>query len=86
MLLAIAVLFALYATGFSKADNKPKYGLKTRRTPREVKKELTRLESTNQRNLDCPHRFGYLNTRKDKGVPEECVGCAELVKCMLPEE
>ncbi len=86
MLIAITVLYALYLTGFPKENNIQKHGLRTRRGQRISGKEVIRQESVNRENSGCAHKFGYLQTRKDGGVPEECVGCPELVKCLLPNE
>jgi len=86
MLVAIAVLFALYLTGYPKGNNKQKYGRIIRRGQRISGKEMIKQEPINQENSGCAHRFGYLKTRRDGGVPEECVGCPEIVKCLLPDE
>ena len=35
------------------------------------------------RQASCPHFVGYLKTRsKDSPVPDECLTCAALMKCM----
>jgi len=32
----------------------------------------------------CKHKFGYLSERpKSEGIPDECVMCENIVKCML---
>ena len=32
----------------------------------------------------CAHHFGYLSERRSKEkIPEECVVCEDLIKCML---
>jgi hypothetical protein len=31
----------------------------------------------------CPHRFGYLAKRlKDEPIPDECLSCSKLLKCL----
>lgn len=33
---------------------------------------------------ECPHHFGYLSRRpKDAPIPEECLTCRKMIKCML---
>lgn len=32
----------------------------------------------------CPHYFGYLSRRpKNASIPEECLTCQKMIKCML---
>lgn len=32
----------------------------------------------------CPYHFGYLGRRpKDAAIPEECLTCPKMIKCML---
>jgi hypothetical protein len=32
----------------------------------------------------CPHHFGYLANRpKNASIPQECLICSKIVKCML---
>ncbi len=34
--------------------------------------------------IQCTHHFGYLSQRpKKEGIPEECMVCERIVKCML---
>ncbi len=33
----------------------------------------------------CIYHFGYLGTRKEKGIPETCFACPKSVECMLFE-
>jgi len=89
MLIAIIVLFALYIT------NKQRERTNTRIIPKKMKynrvtsKNADSVESNNKANperFQCPHHFGFLKTRKDKGFPEECAGCENLVGCMFPRE
>ena len=35
---------------------------------------------------DCKHHFGYLNEKELKyQIPDECLTCTELIKCMTPK-
>jgi len=81
MLIAIIVLFALHLTRSQRETNKQKRLLKIQRAQRE---SIT--QETAKRNSDCPHKFGFLQTQKNKGIPEECAGCAKIIKCLLPDE
>lgn len=83
MIIAIAVLFVLYLSNAPK-QNSPKRCLsKMPKAQFTEEKESETIKTGNKENSNCPHDFGYLRNRKGKGVPEECVGCFELVKCML---
>jgi hypothetical protein len=86
MLIAIAVLFVLYLTGPQKDRDRQRKMPSPQIIQRGPKKAAIKIERANYGNSDCPHRFGYLSTRKQKSVPEECVGCMRVVKCLLPDE
>ena len=87
MLIAIAVLFVLYLTGPQRERQVDKKTMpRVKVVPRAPQKTAISADHVNQRNSDCPHRFGYLSARREKNVPEECVGCSRLVKCLLPDE
>ncbi|RLI45993.1 hypothetical protein DRO69_04100 [Candidatus Bathyarchaeota archaeon] len=41
-----------------------------------------KLEETNSKS--CPHHFGYLKTHaRDESLPDECLTCSKLLRCML---
>jgi hypothetical protein len=90
MLIAIMVLFALYITNKQKEKVNPRTLLKKAKsikgTTRNINPQESNDDKANLERFQCPHRFGFLKTRKDKGVPEECVGCEKLVSCMFPRE
>lgn len=86
MLIAIAVLFALCLTGLQRENNRQKPIIKAQRILKEPRRQTISQETVNQEKSDCPHKFGFLKTQKTRIVPEECMGCAVLVKCMLPDE
>jgi hypothetical protein len=89
MLIAIAVLFVLYLTGPQRErqiDKKTMSRVKVVPRARAPQKTTISADHVNQKNSDCPHRFGYLSARGEKNVPEECVGCARMIKCLLPDE
>ena len=44
----------------------------------EVKKVVKNAEAT-----ECKHHLGYLSTRAQKEIPEECLVCKDIVECML---
>lgn len=83
MLIAIAVLFVLYLSNVPKENSAKKHLSKTPKAQFTPEKESEPKKTDNKEHSNCPHNFGYLRTREGKGVPEECVGCFELVKCML---
>jgi hypothetical protein len=84
MLIAIAVLFVLYLSGPQR--DKQKNMARPQIIQREPKKATIKTEQIRSNSSGCPHKLGYLRTRKEKSVPEECVGCAKLVKCLLADE
>lgn len=46
-----------------------------------VKEELALADT---KTLGCTHHFGYLSKRSTKEkIPEECIVCGSIVKCML---
>jgi len=86
MSIAIIVLFILHLSSARKETNAEKHFSETRKTqlnPRKRAKEDDVSKTDNKETPECPHKFGYLRNRKGKSVPEECVGCAEVVKCLL---
>lgn len=54
---------------------------------KEAKKQLPKIKSVHQPSLEehkCPYHFGYLSQRsKNETIPEECIICEKIVKCML---
>jgi hypothetical protein len=90
MLIAIIVLFALYVTG--KQKEKPNHRILPKKTKnnigiiRNINPQESNEDKATPERFRCPHCFGFLRTRKDKGIPEECVGCEKLVRCMFPKE
>lgn len=88
MLIAIIVLFTLYTTKAPKETILKKRILRKTQLTKETTKNLNSQNLTNENTnsntkADCPHFFGYLKTTKEKGVPQECVGCTNLVECLV---
>jgi hypothetical protein len=90
MLVAIIVLFALYVTDKQKEKSSQRIPIKKTKGNKGIIRNINPQESNddeaNSERFRCPHHFGFLKTRKDKGVPEECAGCEKLVSCMFPRE
>ena len=86
MLVAIVVLFVLYLSNSPKENSVQKHLSNMSEAQNTQRKENKPTKILDEENRDCPHSFGYLRSRKEKGVPEECIGCFELVKCMLGED
>ena len=90
MLIAIIVLFALYFTDKQKEKTKPNILPDKAKSKKVVKRntspQTNGTDSTNPEGFECPHRFGFLRTRKNKAIPEECVGCEKRVGCMLSQD
>lgn len=92
MLVAILVLFALYLTGKQKErlnqgvvpENKETRRKKTR--SRNVSVAENSDNDAVVEGFKCQHHFGFLKTRKNKSIPDECAGCEKLVNCMLPKK
>lgn len=84
------VLFALYITNKQKERANPRILLKKAKSNKGITRNINPQESSddkaNPERFQCPHHFGFLKTRKDKGIPEECAGCEKLVGCMFPRE
>jgi biopolymer transport protein ExbD len=51
-----------------------------------VTKKKTATEQSSEGFQECVHNFGYLKTMpKTATVPNECSGCPNLVRCLLPD-
>lgn len=53
-----------------------------------VKAETTGIEPAQQLSSEthkCPYNFGYLSQQSIEEIPEECMTCAKIVKCMFSE-
>jgi hypothetical protein len=85
MLIAIAVLYALYLGGTQRERERRKSTARPQIIQRAPSKATVRTERVNHKNSDCPYKLGYLKARKTNNIPEECVACARLVKCLLPD-
>lgn len=50
-----------------------------------IAKELEKAEKTlAAQRVDCAYHLGYLSERSNReGIPEECMMCGQIVKCML---
>jgi hypothetical protein len=90
MLIAIAVLFALYVSSSRKEKMRQRIVLKktndNKTSARNANQPQSRYKDADPERPQCPHHFGFLKTRKDKDVPEECAGCERLLSCMFPRE
>jgi hypothetical protein len=85
MMIAIAVLFALFLGG-QRGENQKKektFGAQIVQSRRE--EAITNREQPNQEESNCPHSFGYLRTLRRKNVPEECLGCSKLAECLFSD-
>jgi len=51
-----------------------------------VSKGLEKAEETlTAQRVDCAYPLGYLSEPSNmEGIPEECMVCGQIVKCMLP--
>ena len=89
MLVAIVVLFALYATSTPKAGSTGKPVLRRVTNTKRITNSADKQDMNpklRSKQPNCAHFLGYLKTRKEKNVPEECVGCATVVRCLLLED
>ena len=59
---------------------------KPNKTTQIAKKKLV-AEQPPEGFQECTHQFGYLkNMPKNATVPNECLGCPKLVRCLFPKE
>jgi hypothetical protein len=89
MLIAIAVLFALYISSPKKENtNKNRITkLQKLQKPQTTPQNKPNPQKTNNtQNPNCPHSFGYLRTQKNKNIPQECTCCDILVKCLISND
>ena len=90
MLIAIMVLFALYITTKQKETSNTRIIPRKMKSNREMPRNIDPMESSafrvDPKKFQCPHHFGFLKTRRNKDIPEECAGCKRLVDCMLSRE
>jgi hypothetical protein len=89
MLTAIIVLFALYATSRQKEAKPINFPGKANINKGGRRNMITQTKSSNDtkpREFQCPHRFGFLRTRKIKEIPEECADCEKRVSCMFSQD
>jgi hypothetical protein len=63
-------------------DLKPEIDTETE--PLETKPKLKDKKAESQPAGSCAHHFGYLSEQsRNENIPDECVMCANIVKCML---
>ena len=85
LLVAIVVLFVLYEGGTRRRESRRKNSVRAQIIRRVPNKARVRTEQVNRKISDCPYRFGYLKASEIKNIPEKCVGCGKLVKCVSPD-
>jgi hypothetical protein len=84
MLVAILALFGLYLSKTSKENSHRNTLVKKNRiNGNSGTSSDGRGKRTREAKSGCPHSFGFLGTRGQKGVPEECQGCDKLVECLV---
>jgi hypothetical protein len=68
--------------GEPSVDSKPDIGTETE--PLETKSKLKGKKAEPQPTSPCSQHFGYLSERsRNETIPDECVMCQNIVKCML---
>jgi hypothetical protein len=68
--------------GEPSVDSKADIGTETE--PSETKPKLKDKKAEPQPTSPCSQHFGYLSERsRNEKIPDECVMCANIVKCML---
>lgn len=76
---------ALEAPGEEEREVKPQIKtLGERAGPKVV--EEKKAEEKKVASVECSHRFGYLREKpKDAPIPEECLTCPMMLKCLLQQ-
>jgi hypothetical protein len=68
--------------GEPSVDSKPDIGTETE--PSEIKPKLKDKKVEPQPTSPCAYHFGYLSERsRNEKIPDDCVMCEKIVKCML---
>lgn len=68
----------------SKPQIESKQEMEIERTEAKIKPELEERKVEAPPTVHCAHHFGYLSERsRNEKIPDECVTCEHIVKCML---